>query len=279
MKKNILIPTDFSVNATSAMDYALKLYANENCNFYFLHSWSFSESSTRTYITTDYIDQLKEDSITALNALKDRVVNTNSNTEHSFEIIHSAERLTDAIDTAIKSFNIDLIIMGTKGATGAKEIFLGSNTVKVIQKNKQCPVLIVPDDFSYKKPKQIAFPTDYKRFYGEEIIELKRLSELNESTIEILHIIEEEELTELQDYNYTMLKLYLKDLDYSFHSKPNLTNKTLIIQDFIEQQKIDILVMINYKHSFIENIIKEPIIRKIGFQPTIPFLVIPCSTQ
>ena len=35
------------------------------------------------------------------------------------------------------------------------------------------------------------------------------------------------------------------------------------------------LVMVNYKHSFIESILNEPVVKKIGFQPMVPFLVIP----
>ena len=47
------------------------------------------------------------------------------------------------------------------------------------------------------------------------------------------------------------------------------------INDFIEELGIDILAMVKYKHSFIEAIIKEPVIKKLGFQSKIPFLVIP----
>ena len=140
----------------------------------------------------------------------------------------------------------------------------------------RCPVLIVPDEFDFVEPKQIAFPTGFNRFYDEEILPLKRLSELYDSKIRILHINEEEKLTHLQDYNYTMLKMYLKNHECSFHWMPDYAKKTQEINDFIEELNINILVMINYKHSFIESIVKEPIIKKIGFHPSIPFLVIPC---
>jgi hypothetical protein len=56
---------------------------------------------------------------------------------------------------------------------------------------------------------------------------------------------------------------------------PNYAKKTNEIVDFIKDLKIDLLAMVNYKHGFIENIIKEPIIKKMGMHPIIPFLVIP----
>lgn len=46
------------------------------------------------------------------------------------------------------------------------------------------------------------------------------------------------------------------------------------INNFIKELQIDLLVMVNYKHSFLENIINEPVISKIGFHPITPFLSI-----
>ena len=70
-------------------------------------------------------------------------VHTNLNANHDFEIILSADDLEDAMNMAIAKHHIDVVVMGTKGATGAKEIFFGSNTVRMIKKTKQCPLLIV----------------------------------------------------------------------------------------------------------------------------------------
>ncbi|MFD2915741.1 universal stress protein [Psychroserpens luteus] len=276
MKKNILLPTDFSDNAWSAAVYALKLFANEECTFYFLNSWSFSKSTTRTYITSHLIDELKQEARKELIDLKKQaeIVNTNSN--HEFQVIFSSESLLDTIETAVKEHKIDLIIMGTKGATGAKEFLLGSNTIQVVKKIKDCPVLVVPDEFDFIEPKQIAFPTDFSRFYSDkELTPLKELTALYNSKIMPVCILTKEKLTDIEEYNMATLKSQLENYDTSFHFMPNYAKKTVEITDFIEELGINILVMVNYKHSFIENLFKEPIIKNIGFNPLIPFLVIP----
>ena len=59
---------------------------------------------------------------------------------------------------------------------------------------------------------------------------------------------------------------------------PDFSTVEHAIQEFIEELEIDILVMINYEHSFIERIIKEPIIKKMTFNTAVPFLVIPADT-
>jgi hypothetical protein len=56
---------------------------------------------------------------------------------------------------------------------------------------------------------------------------------------------------------------------------PDYTNKVRGIYDFIEELEINVLAMIQYKNNFIDTIIKEPVIKRIGFQPEIPFMVIP----
>ncbi|WP_405575721.1 universal stress protein [Winogradskyella sp. Asnod2-B02-A] len=274
MKKNILLPTDFSDNAWSAVVYALKLYEEELCTFYFLHSIKM-KVSTMSNMSNKLLRVMAENAKNELSELKELAETSNANANHSFEIILSSNDLHQSMDTIIEKNNIDMVVMGTKGATGAKEIIFGSNTVKSIKKIKNCPVLAVPDEFDFVIPEQIAFPTDFNRLYGAELQPLLDLADLYNSKIRILHINKEDSISEAQDYNLDLLKVALENYDYSFHWMPDYSKKDEAIKDFIDELNINILVMINYKHSLIENLIKEPVIKKLGFQPTIPFLVIP----
>ncbi|MDG1730385.1 MAG: universal stress protein [Algibacter sp.] len=274
MKRKILLPTDFSDNAWSAAVYALKLYTDEECSFYFLHALIIVGAPFED-LSNKLLKTMEEDAMNELLDLKALAERGNANANHDFHIILSTKDLNTAIKDAIKKHDINLIIMGTKGATGAKEFFFGSNTVRVINK-ANCPVLLIPEDYDFIEPKQIAFPTDYNRFYDiKEIEPLVQLTNLYDSKIRIVHINEKEELNDVQDYNLMELQSHLNDYDYSLHWMPNYAKKVVEINDFIEELDIDILVMVNYKHSFIEKIVKEPVIKKIGFQSKIPFLVIP----
>ena len=272
--KHILLPTDFSENAWSAAVYAFKLYANEECDFHFLHSINIKASSMSS-MSNKLSRTMAENAMKDLVNLKETAENTTANTNHNFHIILSNNDIEDAIDSTIKKHKIDLIIMGTKGATKAKEFFFGSNAVNIIKNIKNCPVLVVPDEYEFVKPTQIAFPTDFNRFYGEELTPLKRLSEIHNSKINVFHINEKENLTDTQNYNLSMLNVNLEDYPHTFHWTPDHGEKTEEINDFITEKNINILTIINYTHSFIENIINEPIIKKIGFHPIVPFLVIP----
>jgi len=275
MKTNILLPTDFSDNAWSAVVYALKLYANKDCSFYLINSCK-SETSSMSIMSNKLLSIMKDAAMKELLELKRMARIVDANEKHSFKIILSTESLLDAINRTIITHNIDLVVMGTKGASKAKELFFGSNTVNVLKKIKSCPVLVVPDEFNFVKPKQIAFPTDYNRLYDDKTLNpLKKISKLHNSKIRILHIQEEKELSKTQNLNIEKLDKNLADFEHSFHWMLDYDKKASVIIDFIEELEINILVMVNHKHSFIENIINEPVVKKIGFHPVTPFMAIP----
>lgn len=275
MKHQILVPTDFSDNAWSAALYSLKLYANTPCTFYFSHAWTFLNSGSRGHISPSYIEPLIENAKEQLEALKEKAKLESTNSEHQFETIFSYGSLMDSVEFANKEHNIDLVVMGTKGATGAKKIFLGSNAVTVINKVRRAPVLLVPKKSKFETPKKILFPNAFSRFFGEEIKRVKQLAQLHGSSIDILHINKKDTLTDLQNANLESLKAELADFKFNFNWLPDYNSKAIAITDFIKENDINILTMINYEHSFIENLVKEPIIKKLGFHSKIPFMVIP----
>ncbi len=278
--KRILVPTDFSTNAYCALFYATQLFKNQECKFYILNTFTVETSILTSRLNTSKGDklykELSADSQDKLEKIKHTIIRDSKGLQHSFETISVSKKLAETIDKTVKSLEIDLVVMGTKGASGVKEIFMGSNTVKVIQKIKNCAILAVPDQMDFKTPKEIAFATDFKCFYTTE--SLKPLLEVTTafgSNIRIMHIHEEEKLSETQEHNLNNLKEKLKDFNYCLHWIPGLTKKEKHIQEFIDKMNIDMLCMSQYKHGLIESITHEPVIKKIGFRATVPFLVIP----
>jgi len=275
MEKRILLPTDFSDNSWSAIVYALKLYKDEVCTFYFLNSTAIN-APIMTYTSNILLKTIHGKALKEMLEFKDMAEKSNANSNHKFDIIISSEDLNEAIERAINKYDIDLIIMGTLGASHIGEFLFGTNTVHLVNNIRACPVLILPEEFDFVEPKQIAFPTDFNHFYSERELEpLLKLADLFNAKIRVVHINVEKSLDELQNYNLIVLKSYLHNYEHSFHWMPDYAKITTEINDFISDLNIDVLAMVNYKHGFIEKIIKEPVIKKIGIQPQVPFLVIP----
>jgi nucleotide-binding universal stress UspA family protein len=211
-----------------------------------------------------------------LKELLDRLSHTHHNPKHQFNTISSFNLLTDEIKEAAKELDIDIIIAGTKGATGLKEIFLGSNTVRIIKSNTACPVLVVPEACQFKPLKEIALVTDFKRNFDASVIDpLKQIAIHLGARIRIMHIKDNEELNKYQKSNLQILQEYLSGVPTSVHRMPYFASKAQVIQAFIEELEIDMLAMIRYSHGFLEELTREPVITKLAFHTTIPLLTIP----
>lgn len=275
--KRILLPTDFSENAYNAIDYALNLFKEEACSFYLLHVFSPSiyyeerEFYDNRKMPLDDANQM--DSLRQLNELQERILKKFKSPKHIFVPHSTLGFLVDEIGTMIEKEGIDLVIMGTKGATGAKEALFGTNTVDVIKKI-ECPVIAIPSNSIFKIPRNIMFPTDYEIDYRkEQLAELLNIANEYNSAIHILHIGGGADLSKQQVANKLKLQKIVKG-NSLFH---DISNGSTIqgIYEFQARNPMDFLIMIQNKHTFLERLFMKSVVRKIGFNITIPFMVIP----
>jgi nucleotide-binding universal stress UspA family protein len=278
--KKILLPTDFSNNSWNAIKYTLKLFKDEECNFYLLHTYTpivyhveYMEVSTAQF---GLIDAMKEASKNGLDTIQKRIDTEFINTKHTFSQISSFNTLTDEISELHKGNIMDYIVMGTKGATGAAEILFGSNTMHVIKKAK-CPVLAIPSEFKFEKPLEILFPSDYSIDFKETHVEpIINIASKFHSRVNILNASYGYDLSDNQEQNKEKLETYFRSISYLFHNVSNQTVEEAITK-FQLKYRINLLVMINNKHSFFENLFFKSTIKHIGFHLNIPFLVIPSN--
>ena len=277
--KKILLPTDFSQNAINAIHYALELFKDEVCTFYLLNTYTpviynyDYQMNTGGYLG-EVVDVVKKNSISKLEELKKDLKKKYVNNKHSFTIISSFNLLTDEIKDLIKEYDLDLIVMGTKGSSGAREVLFGSNTIHVINKVK-CPVLAIPDGYFFEKPTEILFPTDYKVDYTlKQLDVLKLIADRYQSRVHILNVSHGTDLTETENKNKKKLEKLLAEQK---HVSYRVDDQEIpqAINEFQGATYVQLLMMINNKHSFFENLFFKPVINQIGFHLTVPFLVIP----
>ena len=218
-------------------------------------------------------DIMQETSMTQLEKLKSRLEKEYHNPDHNF-VVHTAfNTLVNEVMETVESEGIHLVVMGTKGATGAEEILFGTNTVHVIRK-VDCPVLVIPPNFEYENPLEILFPTDFEiEFDKERLTPLLEISNEHGSQINVLHVSTGYALAPEQERQKKGLERILGPKAL-FHDVPN--NEIInAINEFQAKEKINLLVMVQNKHIFMERLFIEPVIKKIGFHVTIPFMVIP----
>jgi nucleotide-binding universal stress UspA family protein len=280
--KRILLPTDFSENAYNAISYAVQLYKDIKCKFYILHTYTpVSISAGRmvdNYSSFDLQDITKETAERKLKGIEDRLKTEFNNANHTFITMVSFNTLTSEMVEVVKKKEIEFVIMGTKGATGAKEIFIGSNTMQTI-KNLKCPVIAIPSGFKYEKPSEILFPTDYKIHKANKYLSLiKELCENNNSKLHILNVSQDISLKEKQEQTETFLDDFFKETIHLFHNTENQDLVKAIIT-FKKTYKINFLIMVHNEHNFFENLFFKPVVNQMVYHTNIPFLVIPSEDQ
>ena len=280
--KKILLPTDFSENSWNAIKYALQLFKNETCKFYLLNTYTpviyQSEYVLAEPVQLGMLDTFRDDVLKKLEDLKTRIKKDFINPKHSIKTIGAFNMLVAEIIEIVDDKKIDYIVMGTKGATGAKEILFGSNTVHVF-KNVKCPTISVPSGFQFETPHDILFPTDYGiKYKSYHLKPINNIISLYNIRLNILHLTYGYDLSEKQQANKKILEKSFKKIAHLFHEKSNQTVEEGITS-FQKKTRINMLVMINNKHSFFENIFFKSTINQIGFHIHIPFLVIPSKDK
>ncbi len=278
--KKILVPTDFSDNAWDALMYAIRLYDDIPAHFYILNTYlvgasrvSNIKNKARNTHIYQYAKKESESELQKINTyLKENLLND----KHKFEIISESGSFFSIVKHLVSSENIDMIIMGTTGASGAKEIFMGSNTVKMIKSIDLCPIISVPKDYKYEEPEEVVFATDFKRHFSA--VELNCLIELqiiHNFNLRVIHVKKETALNQTQQFNKDALIKCFNAVNVVFEEIESDSNVSTAINNYTEKLKTQLVCLVNYEHSFIEKLTHEPIIKKVSFHSSVPLMILP----
>lgn len=275
--KNILLPTDFSNNSWNAIQYTLELFKDHTCTFHLLNTYTPVIYNIQYFevgnAQAGLINSMKEASKKGLDNLLIKINNQFKNKRHTFSKISSFNTLVQEVEELYDGNVIDFISMGTQGASGIKEVLIGSNTVHLI-KNARCPILAIPTNFSFETPYEILFPSDYElSFQDKHMQPLLDLAALYTMRIHFLNASYGHDLSEKQEKNKQKLATYFKHTAHLFHRSNQ--NVTKAITDFQLKVRINLLIMIHKKHSLLENLFFKSKINEVGYHLSTPFLVIP----
>jgi len=277
--KTILLPTDFSDNSWNAIEYALNFYEHSNCNFYLLHVNRLSNVVTNDYPFADtqtlLVDVNIERSKKQLKELQKKItLNFNHNKNHKFYTLTDTNFFIESIRQHIEEKKVDVIVMGTKGASGLVGFITGSNTGDVITKVK-CTTLVVPENAKFSKIEEIAFPTDFTLSNDLQILEpIIRILEEKKSSIRVLNISKKKTtLNEDQQKSKELLEDYFYNYKHSFHY---LTNKKVedAVQCFVNSRDIDMIAMVAKNLNYFQQILFHPKVAEISYHTDVPFLVL-----
>lgn len=276
----ILIPTDFSPAAKNATNYALSFYSGRSCRFHLLNTYTPDFVHSRVMAVTQgsnlEADAMQLRSETGLEETLKDLRQRFADEDYQFEITSSFNLLTQEIREQLNNREFDLLVSGTVGCSGLKEVFMGSNTVRILRATNKCPVLVVPAEVQFTPPKKIGFVTDFSRPYTS--LQLERLYGFARrfgSQLEIMHIGYPDLISSIQDFHRKQLLLELERFKPQINWIAPEAPKTVLIQDYLRRSEIDVLAMVRNEHNPIEELIREPVVKRMAFHAQVPILVLP----
>ncbi|MCL8007281.1 universal stress protein [Gelidibacter japonicus] len=279
---SVLLPTDFSENSMNAITYALEFFKHQKTEFFVMHAYQNDVYDHEKLVSREDFDEVLEEvrnqSQTNLDNLLQTVKKISPNPKFTFHTISSYNPLVEEANLIAKAKNIDLIVMGTKGKSNEHHIVFGSQTFQVL-KYVRCPVLAIPSNYTNAQPKHILFPTDYLIPYKRR--ELKLLCDLTasyKSVIDVVYVSKSDKLSMRQEDNREFLKETICKTEVNFHIVKS-KNVAETIQNYIKDNAIDLLVMVNTQYSFLEDMLFPSTIDKVSLDLKIPLLALQNSTR
>lgn len=158
--KKILVPTDFSPLAENALKVAAKIAKKHDGEIFLLHLLD---------LPLDLIDPTKgsassdlPESIFFMKLAHQRFTKAMKKEYLEGIKVHETVEFNEAFDGIMKvskKYECDLIVMGSNGADGLKEVFIGSNTEKIVRYS-EIPVMVIKSETQEFQAKRMLFATN-----------------------------------------------------------------------------------------------------------------------
>lgn len=272
--KTILFPTDFSSGAFNALKYALGLSDKLKAKLILFNSFHIPAYSSQVPLDQDVEEQLLNIAEGEL-----RKIENNALLEYKNLAVESVVNYGLAVDNIIsltEEKHADLIIMGTKGATGLKEVFIGSIAASVLEKSP-CPVMVIPENAKFKNIDKIVFATNFRDNDFNSIASLVKIAALFNSKIMIVHV---SQVAPTRDYESDLMQWYKEELkkkanieykNISFHDLVG-GNVDYELEDFIEKNNVDLLALSMRKRNVLSKLFDRSLTKKMAYHSHTPLL-------
>jgi nucleotide-binding universal stress UspA family protein len=262
----ILVPTDFSDNAFNALSYAVSLANHFGSQITLLHAHSVSGTSGMFPSAASFVKKEAAERAAAAIEKVEPQLTTGGQIDTKIVQGSTTHLITELADTE----EYDLILMGTQGASGLAEVFLGS-TANAVIKEARVPVLVIPEGFAYRPIKQILFAIDDEGIAHAGVVKpLLQLAKKMQAPVRVFH----QALGFGQDGIDPSIGLYLEEVEHSFHYELDREAVNASINSFVKDSGADLLCMLRRPRGFLEEVFHVSATTKAVFDSPVPLLVL-----
>lgn len=279
--KKILVPVDFSDASLNALNVACHLAVRTHARLYVLH---VNEMAPYIMSVPRYdfpaaavaAEHYNKEATERIEALQSVLLTTPGFGKLHVEVAVKEGLIISVITETVKKEGIDLIVMSTLGASGWKEVFVGSNTERVIR-HAACATLVIPDSIDELKVKRVLVPTTLKSDQKVVLETVKAWQDLMGFDVHLLYIndplntlspgeieIAKHELVEESELQKTSLHRYGQTL-YEEEA----------IQHYAYESKADLIVMGTHQRHGLSHILFGSVTEDTVNHAHVPVLAVP----
>jgi nucleotide-binding universal stress UspA family protein len=185
--KTILVPTDFSKHAENALKVAAQIAKKNNGEIILLHMLELSTSGNDALNTSHEIPELmffKNAAVAKLEELE----NISFLDDIKVSSIVQFNMAFEGIIENGKKHQADLVVMGSHGASGFHEMFVGSNAEKVVR-NSEIPVLVIKKEDADFKVDTLTFASNFSDEIKKPFEKVVDFANYFGAHINLLHVI------------------------------------------------------------------------------------------
>ncbi len=272
--KKILVPTDFSEGAFNALMHAVHYAEKLGFSIEVVHA--FMMPPTGTAVMLDITDILKKNALEEMAKLRKKVEKMDATKKVQLTYVAEHGSVVDVINRAsANDKNTALVIMGTQGASGITEKWLGSNTAAAAR-NLTVPLLAIPADRKYKDIEIITFSTDLKKLSDTSGLGILALiSQAFNTHIKFLHVRKQSENVDAnfgKEFRGQVANVFSEqDVRFSFIFDTTVEEG---IKEAIIAEPTDMLVLVRHNYGFFENLFRRSVSQQIVNEAALPILVL-----
>lgn len=271
--KLIIVPTDFSPIADNALKFGMDMATAMGSSLMLVNVYQLPVSYTEVPLVTISLDELRKISEEKLTETKHQIERVSAGKIK----VYTESKLGDTseeVKLLCETLHPFAVVMGTRGVTGLGRLFLGSNTMAVINK-VAVPVFVVPPGATFKAIKKIGLATDLRDVVDNTPIKpVKELCKFFHSEVHVLNVdFERTHFTAYTPEESLNLDTLLDGLNPIYHF---IENKDVEegISEFAEKNNLDLIILFPKKHSLLESLFEKSHTRNLIHQTQIPLMCV-----
>lgn len=274
--KNILVPIDFTETSENAFVYALEMAKAYKAKLVLLHTFELPIVDSQV-VPINYAEMYESlemsNSDNFKNELKKLKEIAKGHKAEDLTISHILKDgdLLECVKEVVNQENIDFVVMGTNGATGWLESFIGTNTGSVIS-DVWVPVLSVSNETKFTKMDTIGFTTKYREDEIHALNEVLSFAKKLDAKVKCLYVKTSDSEHRGESINYWE-SIFEDEKDLEFFIIPSDDVETTI-EDFITSQSIDLLAMVTHKKNFFTRLFTTSTTQKMSQHSKTPILAL-----